>query len=253
MTATAAEPLLVIPAIDLKDGACVRLRQGKMADATVFSDDPVAMARRWAAAGARRLHVVDLDGAFAGKPINDEAVGRIAAALPQLPIQVGGGIRSLETIERYARAGVRYSIIGTMAVKQPEFLREACRAFPGQVIAGLDAKGGRLATDGWAEVSEISAVDYAARLADAGAAAIIYTDIERDGMLQGLNLESTLDLARAASIPVIASGGVTRLEDIRAIAARRPANLCGVITGRAIYEGTLDLREAQRVCDEAVE
>ncbi len=247
-----AEPLLVIPAIDLKDGACVRLRQGLMEDSTVFSDDPVAMAERWLEAGARRLHLVDLNGAFAGEPVNGDVVTSIAAAYPQLPIQIGGGIRTLETIEHYVRAGVGYVILGTQAVKHPQFVTEACAAFPGRVIVGLDAKDGLVATDGWAEVSGIKAADLARQFEDDGVVAIVYTDIARDGMMQGVNVEATVAMAEASSIPVIASGGITDLEDIRALLAQSHRGICGAITGRAIYEGTLDMAEAQRVCDEAV-
>ena len=242
--------MLIIPAIDLKDGQCVRLRQGLMADSTVFSDDPVAMARRWVDAGCRRLHLVDLNGAFAGEPVNGEVVTAIAAAWPQLPIQIGGGIRSLETIEHYLRAGVSYVIIGTKAVKEPTFVAEACAAFPGRVIVGLDAKNGLVATDGWAEVSRLQATDLARQFESAGVAAIVYTDIARDGMMQGVNVEATLAMARASSIPVIASGGITNLDDIRALRAVAGQGICGAITGRAIYEGTLDVAEAQRLCDE---
>jgi phosphoribosylformimino-5-aminoimidazole carboxamide ribotide isomerase len=247
-----AEPLLVIPAIDLKDGACVRLRQGLMEDSTVFSDDPVAMAKRWLEAGARRLHLVDLNGAFAGEPVNGDVVTSIAAAYPQLPIQIGGGIRTLETIEYYVRAGVSYVILGTQAVKHPQFVAEACAAFPGKVIVGLDAKEGLVATDGWAEISELKAADLARRFEDDGVVAIVYTDIARDGMMQGVNVEATVAMAEASSIPVIASGGITDLKDIRALSAQSHRGICAAITGRAIYEGTLDMAEAQRVCDEAV-
>ena len=243
--------MLVIPAIDLKDGACVRLRQGLMDDSTVFSDDPLAMAARWVDAGARRLHLVDLNGAFAGEPVNGEAVERIAAAYPALPIQIGGGIRSLETIEHYLEAGVSYVIIGTKAVKEPAFVGEACRAFPGKIIVGLDAKGGRVATDGWAEVSGVEATALARQFENDGVSAIVYTDIARDGMMQGVNVEATLEMARASGIPVIASGGITNLEDIRALAAVSGEGSIGAITGRAIYENTLDLAEAQRLADGA--
>ena len=243
--------MLIIPAIDLKDGQCVRLRQGLMDDSTVFSDDPVAMATRWVDAGCRRLHLVDLNGAFAGEPVNGEVVTAIAAAYPALPIQIGGGIRSLETIEHYVRAGVSYVIIGTKAVKEPAFVGEACRAFPGKVIIGLDAKDGRVATDGWAEVSEVLATDLAKQFESDGVSAIVYTDIARDGMMQGVNVEATVSMARASSIPVIASGGITNLDDIRALNAVAREGICGAITGRAIYEGTLDVAEAQRLCDGA--
>jgi phosphoribosylformimino-5-aminoimidazole carboxamide ribotide isomerase len=241
--------MLIIPAIDLKDGQCVRLRQGLMEDSTVFSDDPVAMARRWVDAGCRRLHLVDLNGAFAGEPVNGEVVTAIAAAWPGLPIQIGGGIRSLETIEHYIRAGVSYVIIGTKAVKEPAFVAEACAAFPGHIIVGLDAKDGLVATDGWAEVSELQATDLARQFESDGVSAIVYTDIARDGMMQGVNVEATLTMARASSIPVIASGGITNLDDIRALNAVADQGICGAITGRAIYEGTLDVAEAQRLCD----
>ncbi len=243
--------MLVIPAIDLKDGACVRLRQGDMADSTVFSDDPLAMASRWVEAGARRLHLVDLNGAFAGEPVNGEAVTRIARAHPDLPIQIGGGIRSLEIIEHYVRAGVSYVILGTKAVKEPSFVAQACAAFPGQVIVGLDAKDGLVATDGWAEVTDLKATELAREYQDHGVSAIVYTDIARDGMMQGVNVDATVAMARASSIPVIASGGITNLDDIRALASRAGEGICGAITGRAIYEGSLDLAEAQALCDEA--
>lgn len=242
--------MLIIPAIDLKDGECVRLRQGEMDDSTVFSDDPVATAQRWVDAGCRRLHLVDLNGAFAGTPVNGDAVTAIAKAFPELPIQIGGGIRDLATIEHYVKAGVAFVIIGTQAVKEPAFVAEACKAFPGQVIVGLDARDGRVATDGWAEVSALHATDLARRFADDGVSAIVYTDIARDGMMQGVNIEATLDVAQAGNIPVIASGGVTNMRDIRALAAVADAGVMGAITGRAIYEGTLDLAEAQRYCDQ---
>ncbi len=242
--------MLIIPAIDLKDGQCVRLRQGLMDDSTVFSDDPVSMAARWVEAGCRRLHLVDLNGAFAGEPVNGQVVTDIAAAYPDLPIQIGGGIRSLETVEHYVKAGVSYVIIGTKAVKEPEFVAEACDAFPGKVIVGLDARDGLVATDGWAEVSEVRATDLAKRFESDGVSAIVYTDIARDGMMQGVNVEATVTMAQASSIPVIASGGITNIDDIRALKAVADSGICGAITGRAIYEGTLDVAEAQRLCDE---
>ncbi len=244
--------MLIIPAIDLKDGQCVRLRQGLMDDSTVFSDDPVAMAARWVEAGCRRLHLVDLNGAFAGEPVNGAVVTAIAAAYPDLPIQIGGGIRTLETIEHYINAGVSYVIIGTKAVKEPEFVAEACAAFPGKVIVGLDARDGLVATDGWAEVSEVRATDLARRFESDGVAAIVYTDIARDGMMQGVNVEATVAMAQASSIPVIASGGITDIRDIRALINVAHTGICGAITGRAIYEGTLDVADAQRLCDEGV-
>ncbi|MEP1471468.1 MAG: 1-(5-phosphoribosyl)-5-[(5-phosphoribosylamino)methylideneamino]imidazole-4-carboxamide isomerase [Halieaceae bacterium] len=241
--------MLIIPAIDLKDGQCVRLRQGLMDDSTVFSDDPVAMAKRWVDAGCRRLHLVDLNGAFAGEPVNGDVVTAIAKAFPELPVQIGGGIRSLETIEHYVRAGVDFVIIGTKAVKEPAFVVEACKAFPGKVIVGLDARDGRVATDGWAEVTEVMAADLARQFEADGVAAIVYTDIARDGMMQGVNVEQTVAMARASSIPVIASGGITDINDIRALKAVADLGICGAITGRAIYEGTLDVAEAQKLCD----
>lgn len=242
--------MLIIPAIDLKDGQCVRLRQGLMEDSTVFSDDPVAMATQWVKAGTRRLHLVDLNGAFAGEPVNGEVVTAIAKAYPSLPIQIGGGIRSLETIEAYVKAGVSYVIIGTKAVREPEFVAEACRAFPGKVIVGLDAKNGLVATDGWAEVSDVKATDLARQFDAQGVSAIVYTDIARDGMMQGVNVEATVEMAKASSIPVIASGGITNMDDIKALAAVASSGICGAITGRAIYEGTLDVAEAQAYCDQ---
>ncbi|MCA6063818.1 1-(5-phosphoribosyl)-5-[(5-phosphoribosylamino)methylideneamino]imidazole-4-carboxamide isomerase [Thalassolituus marinus] len=242
--------MLVIPAIDLKDGQCVRLRQGRMDDSTVFGDDPVSMAKRWVDAGCRRLHLVDLNGAFAGEPVNGEAVTAIAKAFPGLPIQIGGGIRTLETIEHYIKAGVSYVIIGTKAVKEPEFVKEACKAFPGTVIVGLDAQDGFVATDGWAEVSEVKAVDLAKQFKDDGVTSIVYTDIARDGMMQGVNVEATLNLAVEGGIPVIASGGVTNIEDIRALSKVAGQGILGAITGRAIYEGTLNVAEAQALADE---
>ena len=242
--------MLIIPAIDLKDGQCVRLRQGLMDDSTVFSDDPVAMATRWVDAGCRRLHLVDLNGAFAGEPVNGEVVTAIAKAYPDLPIQIGGGIRNLETIEHYVNAGVSYVIIGTKAVKEPAFVAEACSAFPGKVIVGLDAKDGLVATDGWAEVSDVKATDLAKQFEADGVSAIVYTDIARDGMMQGVNVEATVTMAEASSIPVIASGGITNIDDIRALATVAEKGICGAITGRAIYEGTLDVAEAQKLCDE---
>ncbi|MBK9428198.1 MAG: 1-(5-phosphoribosyl)-5-[(5-phosphoribosylamino)methylideneamino]imidazole-4-carboxamide isomerase [Gammaproteobacteria bacterium] len=241
--------MLIIPAIDLKDGQCVRLRQGRMDDATVFSDDPVATAAHWVAQGARRLHLVDLNGAFAGKPVNGDAVRAIARAHPELPIQIGGGIRSADTIEAYLGAGVCYVIIGTQAVREPDFVTRVCREFPGRIIVGIDASAGRVATDGWAEVSEVKAVDLARRFAADGVSAIVYTDIERDGMMQGVNVAATVALAQAGGIPVIASGGVTGLDDIRALKAVAGQGILGAITGRAIYEGTLDLAAAQAICD----
>ncbi|MES2720376.1 MAG: 1-(5-phosphoribosyl)-5-[(5-phosphoribosylamino)methylideneamino]imidazole-4-carboxamide isomerase [Pseudomonadota bacterium] len=241
--------MLIIPAIDLKDGACVRLKQGRMEDDTVFSDDPIGVAAQWVTQGARRLHLVDLNGAFAGEPVNGDIVRAIATRWPQLPVQIGGGIRSLETIEAYVRAGVSYVILGTKAVKEPSFVREACQAFPGRVIVGIDAKDGWVATDGWAEVSSVQAVDLARQFKADGISAIVYTDIARDGMMQGVNVEATAKLARDSGLPIIASGGVTNLDDIRGLLRVRGDGVIGTITGRAIYEGTLDLAEAQALAD----
>ena len=241
--------MLLIPAIDLKDGQCVRLRQGKMDDDTVFSDDPVAMAGRWVDAGCRRLHLVDLNGAFEGKPMNAEVVHRIAEAYPELPIQVGGGIRDEETIEAYLDAGVSYVIIGTKAVTDPHFISDICAGFPGHVIVGLDAKDGKVAVDGWSKVSRHDVIDMAQRFEEAGVEAIVYTDISRDGMMQGVNVEATVKLAQAINIPVIASGGITNMDDITALAAVEDEGIMGAITGRAIYEGTLDFAQAQSWVD----
>ena len=241
--------MLIIPAIDLKDGACVRLKQGRMEDDTVFSDDPIGVAAQWVEQGARRLHLVDLNGAFAGTPINGEIVRAIAQRWPSLPIQIGGGIRSLETIEAYVQAGVSWVILGTKAVKEPSFVREACRAFPGKVIVGIDAKDGWVATDGWAEVSSIQAVDLAKQFKVDGISAIVYTDIARDGMMQGVNVEATAKLALDSGLPIIASGGVTNLDDIHRLMAVKNDGIVGAITGRAIYEGTLDLGQAQALAD----
>ncbi len=239
--------MLLIPAIDLKDGQCVRLRQGRMEDTTVFADDPLPMAARWVDQGARRLHLVDLNGAFAGEPVNGAAIRAIAAAHPEIPIQVGGGIRDLDTIGAYLEAGVTYAIIGTQAVRQPAFVAEACRAFPGHVIVGLDAKDGRVAVQGWAEVTDRRVEDLARRFADDGIAAVVYTDIGRDGMLTGPNIAATRALAEAVPVPVIASGGITRLEDVEALCDLAPAGVMGAITGRAIYEGSLDFAAGQRL------
>lgn len=246
--------MLIIPAIDLKDGLCVRLRQGLMEDATVFSEAPADMAAHWLEKGARRLHLVDLNGAFAGKPKN---LGAIKAILKEvngeIPVQLGGGIRSLETIEQYLDAGIDYVIIGTAAVKQPGFLHEACDAFPGHIIVGLDAKGGKVATDGWAKVTDHDVVDLAKRFQDYGVESVIYTDIGRDGMLSGVNIEATVKLAQALTIPVIASGGLTNLDDVKALCAVEAEGIEGVITGRAIYEGTIDFQAAQDLADELSE
>ena len=242
--------MLMIPAIDLKDGKCVRLRQGKMEDETVFGDDPVEVARRWVEAGARRLHMVDLNGAFAGKPVNAAAIRAVAEAFPELPIQVGGGIRDEETVAAYLEAGVQYVIIGTKAVSAPHFVNDLCLEFPGHVIVGLDAKDGKVAIDGWSKLSNHSAIDMAMRFEQDGVEAIVFTDIGRDGMMTGVNVDSTVELARAVHVPVIASGGITSIDDIRALCAVADEGIMGAITGRAIYEGTLDLAEAQKLADE---
>lgn len=241
--------MLLIPAIDLKDGQCVRLRQGLMDDATVFSSDIVAMAERWVNQGARRLHMVDLNGAFEGKPVNGDAVYQVRKAYPDLPIQIGGGIRDLATIEAYLNAGVSYCIIGTQAVHNPEFVAQACKAFPGHIMVGLDAKDGYVAINGWAEVTDHLVSDLGKQFEDDGVEAIIYTDIGRDGMMQGVNIEATQALARALRIPVVASGGITNLEDIKALADIERDGVVGAITGRAIYEGTLNLAEGQALAD----
>lgn len=241
--------MLLIPAIDLKDGECVRLRQGVMEDATVFSGDIVAMAKRWVDQGARRLHMVDLNGAFDGKPVNDKAVYQVREAYPDLPIQIGGGIRDLATIEAYLKAGVSYCIIGTKAVHNPEFVAEACKAFPGHIMVGLDAKDGMVAINGWAEVTDYEVKALAKQFENDGVEAIIYTDIGRDGMMQGVNVEATQALAQAVNIPIIASGGITNLDDIRNLAEIEADGVTGAITGRAIYEGTLDFKEGQSLSD----
>ena len=241
--------MLLIPAIDLKQGKCVRLRQGRMEDDTVFSDDPVSVAARWVEAGAKRLHLVDLDGAFAGKPVNAGVVGEIAKAFPELPIQIGGGIRDEETIDAYLAAGVQYVIIGTKAVNAPHFVGDVCAEFPGHIIVGLDAKDGKVATDGWSKLSGHDVIDMAQHFERDGVEAIIYTDISRDGMMQGVNVEATQKLAQAINIPVIASGGVTNMDDITALQAVQDDGIMGTILGRSIYEGTIDLAEAIRLVD----
>jgi len=244
--------MLLIPAIDLKNGQCVRLKQGRMEDDTVFSNAPVEMAGRWQATGARRLHLVDLDGAFAGVPKNADVIHAICSAYPDLPVQIGGGIRSVETAKAYLEAGVSWVIIGTQAVKEPTFVAELCKACPNQVIVGLDAKDGWVATEGWAEVSNVSAIELAKQFEDTGVSAIVYTDISRDGMMQGVNVEQTAALADAITIPVIASGGVTNQDDIDALVRNASRGISGAIVGRAIYEGTIDLADAQRRADAAL-
>lgn len=241
--------MLIIPAIDMKEGRCVRLRQGRMEDDTVFDEDPIAVAKRWLAEGARRLHLVDLDGAFAGEPVNGELVASIVAAAGDVPVQIGGGIRTEAIADAYIAAGVRWLIIGTQAVKDPDFVTALCQRHPGRVIVGLDAKDGDVATEGWAQASGLSAIDVARRFEQAGVEAIVYTDIGRDGMMQGVNVEATASLARAIDIPVIASGGVTNIDDIHALATVADSGVIGTIAGRALYEGTLDLAAAQAVGD----
>jgi len=236
--------LTLYPAIDLKGGQVVRLKRGDMAQATIYSAEPGAQARRFAAAGFGWLHVVDLDGAFAGRPANAAAVQNILAAIPGVPVQLGGGIRSMATVEAWLSRGVQRVILGSAALKDPEFARAACRAHPGRVAVGIDARKGLVAVEGWAQVSTMPAEDLARRFEDAGAAAIIYTDIDRDGMLEGVNLEQTLALARAVALPVIASGGVASLDDLAALAAVATEGIEGVIIGRALYDGRVDPAEA---------
>jgi len=246
--------VLIIPAIDLKDGRCVRLKQGDMTTATVFSDDPVAMAKHWAAQGAKRLHIVDLNGAIAGRPKNEKVIrAMIAAVGEQVPIQLGGGIRDLDAIESYLDAGVTYVVIGTAAVKNPGFLSDACYAFPGHVVAGLDAKDGKVAVEGWSKLTGHDVVDLAKKYEDYGIEALIYTDIGRDGMMGGINLDATLRLAQATKTPIIASGGLTSIADVEAICAKLvPEGVIGAIAGRALYEGKLELKKAQAAADKAL-
>ena len=251
--------MLLIPAIDLKDGSCVRLKQGDMEQATVLSEDPAEMALHWLEQGARRLHLVDLNGAFAGKPVNESAVKNILQVvqdfaedndLDEIPVQLGGGIRDLDTIERYLDHGLSYIIIGTAAVKNPGFLQDACSVFPGQIIVGLDAKDGKVATDGWSKLSRHDVVELAKKYESFGVESIIYTDIGRDGMMGGVNVEATVKLARAVKVPVIASGGVHNIKDVEALCEVQGEGIEGVICGRSIYEGTLNLEEAQARADE---
>jgi phosphoribosylformimino-5-aminoimidazole carboxamide ribotide isomerase len=245
--------VLIIPAIDLKDGRCVRLQQGKMESATVFSDDPVAMAKHWLAQGAKRLHIVDLNGAIAGRPKNEKVIREVIKALgDKLPIELGGGIRDLDTIESYLDAGVTWVVIGTAAVKNPGFLSDACYAFPGHIIAGLDAKDGKAAVEGWSKLTGHDVVDLAKKFEEYGVEALIYTDIGRDGMMNGVNIEATLKLAQAIKTPIIASGGLNGIPDIQAICAKLvPEGVIGAIAGRALYEGKLDLKAAQAAADQA--
>jgi len=238
--------VILFPAIDLKDGNCVRLKLGEMDQATVFNTNPAAQARAFETQGFKYLHIVDLNGAFAGKPVNGAAVEAILAAV-SMPVQLGGGIRDLATIEAWLAKGVRRVILGTIAVRDPALVREACAKFPGRVAVGIDAKGGKVAVEGWAETSELTAIDLARRFEDAGVAAIIYTDIERDGVLKGLNLPATAELARATRIPVIASGGLASIADVKALLQPEYRMLEGAITGRALYDGRIDPAEALAV------
>ncbi len=230
----------------------MRLRQGRMEETTVFSDDPVAMAARWVEAGARRLHLVDLNGAFAGRPVNAQVIRRIAAAFPDLSIQVGGGIRNEATVDIYLNAGVQFVIIGTKAVKEPHFISDLCLEYAGHVIVGLDARDGKVAVDGWSKLSRHDVIDMAQIFERDGVEAIVYTDISRDGMMQGVNVQATVELARAISIPVIASGGISSLDDIRALCEVRQEGIMGAIIGRALYEGDIDLVAAQQWVDEVI-
>ena len=241
--------MLLIPAIDLKDGKCVRLRQGRMEDETVFADDPLDMAQRWVDAGAQRLHLVDLNGAFAGQPVNTQVIRRIADAFPDVPIQVGGGIRDEDTVQLYLDAGVQYVIIGTKAVSAPHFINDLCLEFPGHIIVGLDARDGKVAIDGWSKLSHHDVIDMARHFERDGVEAIIYTDISRDGMMQGVNVEATVKLASEITTPVIASGGISTLDDIKALRVVKEEGIMGAIIGRALYEGSIDLAEAQKLVD----
>lgn len=241
--------MLLIPAIDIKNGRCVRLRQGRMDQETVYGEDPIAMAGRWIEAGARRLHLVDLDGAIAGKPENADIIHEIAEAYPDIPIQVGGGIRDEDTIQTYLDVGVSFVIVGTKAVTTPHFVADICLEFPGHIIVGLDAKNGKLATNGWSKLSHHGVVDMARRFEDDGVSAIIFTDIGRDGMMNSVNIEATVELCREVTVPVIASGGISCMDDIRSLCAAEEG-IAGAITGRAIYEGTLDFAAAQKLADE---
>jgi len=242
--------MLIIPAIDIKDGHCVRLKQGDMTDATVYSEDPVGMAKHWLAQGARRLHLVDLNGAAAGKPKNEPVIRRIVDAVGgTIPVQLGGGIRDLDTIEHYLDLGVSYVIIGTAAVKNPGFLQDASTAFSGHVIVGLDARDGKVAVEGWSKMTGHDVIDLAKKFEDYGVEAVIYTDIGRDGMLSGVNVDATVKLARALQVPVIASGGLTGLEDVKALCKVESEGISAVVTGRAIYQGTIDFKKAQATAD----
>ncbi|MDB4847705.1 1-(5-phosphoribosyl)-5-[(5-phosphoribosylamino)methylideneamino]imidazole-4-carboxamide isomerase [Candidatus Pseudothioglobus singularis] len=241
--------MIIIPAIDLKDGQCVRLRKGVMEDTTVFSNNPTEMASKWVAEGARRLHLVDLNGAFEGKPINADCVNEITKSFPDLPVQIGGGIRDLQTANAYIEAGISYLIIGTMAVTNPDFVEKLCDEFPNKIIVGLDANNGLVATDGWAKQTDIDVIELSKKYEQYGVNSIVYTDIARDGMMQGVNVEATANLAKKTSIPIIASGGITNLDDIAILLKNAHHGIMGAITGRAIYEGQLDFNDAQTMSD----
>ena len=241
--------MIIIPAIDLKDGQCVRLRKGIMEDTTVFSNNPTEMASKWVSEGARRLHLVDLNGAFEGKPINADCVNEITKSFPDLPVQIGGGIRDLQTANAYIEAGISYLIIGTMAVTNPDFVEKLCDEFPNKIIVGLDANNGLVATDGWAKQTDIDVVELSKKYEQYGVNSIVYTDIARDGMMQGVNVEATANLAKKTSIPIIASGGITNLDDIAALLKNAHHGIMGAITGRALYEGQLDFNDAQTMSD----
>jgi phosphoribosylformimino-5-aminoimidazole carboxamide ribotide isomerase len=242
--------MIIIPAIDIKEGRCVRLRQGRMDDETIFDEDPVAVAERWIEAGAKRLHLVDLDGAISGAPRNFDIIKAITSNHPDIPIQVGGGIRDEDTVQEYLEAGVQYVIIGTRAVTAPHFVNDLCLEFPGHVIVGLDAKNGKVAIDGWSKLSHHDVIDIAQHFESDGVAAIVFTDVSRDGMMQGLNVELTVELAESIHIPVIASGGVTNIDDIKRLCTMGEEGIVGVIVGRALYEGTIDLSEAQAIASQ---
>jgi len=242
--------MIIIPAIDIKEGRCVRLRQGRMEDETIFSEDPVEVAERWIEAGAKRLHIVDLDGAVSGAPRNFDIIQSITSNHPDIPVQVGGGIRDEDTVQDYLNAGVQYVIIGTRAVTAPHFVNDLCLEFPNHIIVGLDAKDGKVAIDGWSKLSHHDVIDLAQHFEADGVAAIVFTDVRRDGMMQGLNVESTVELAEAIHIPVIASGGVTNIDDIKRLCSTDEEGIIGAIVGRALYEGTIDLEEAQAIASQ---
>ncbi len=242
--------MLLIPAIDIKDGKCVRLRQGKMDDETIYSDKPIKMAQRWIDEGASRIHIVDLDGAMTGKPVNADAIHAISERFPDTVIQVGGGVRDEDTIQTYLNAGVNYVIIGTRAVTTPHFVSDVCLEFPGHIIVGLDARDGKLATEGWSKLSNHDVIDIALQFEEEGVASIIFTDIGRDGMLTAVNIEATLELCKQITVPVIASGGISGMDDIKALCEVADEGIEGAITGRAIYEGTLDHAAAQKYLKE---